>query len=193
MKRQLGWVVLVVGAVIAAGFATAGAEDAPSQYVGAGKCKMCHNSARKGAQYKVWSDSKHAHAFEALASPKALEIATAKGVKDPQKAPECLQCHVTGYGDPKDHFAATFSDSSGVGCESCHGAGSKYYTRTVMLDIRSGKSKPEEFGLRMPTKETCAKCHNEKSPSGKSVDWPADSAKIAHPIPAGAETEPAAK
>jgi len=188
MKRYGWWVGLVMSAAVVAGFATAGAEET-TQYVGAGKCRMCHNSASKGAQYKVWTESKHAHAFEVLGTPKALEIATAKGVKDPQKAPECLQCHVTGKGEPADHFAATFSDSSGVGCESCHGAGSKYYTRTVMLDIRSGKSKAADFGLTMPTKDTCAKCHNEKSPSGKHVDWPADSAKIAHPIPAGAETK----
>jgi formate-dependent nitrite reductase cytochrome c552 subunit len=189
-RARIVGIVLAAAAVVVAGFATAGAEGTP-QYVGAGKCKMCHNSARKGAQYKVWADTKHAHAFMDLASPKAMEIATAKGVKDPQKAPECLQCHVTGYGEPADHFAASFSDSAGVGCESCHGAGSQYLTRTVMMDIRSGKSKPEEFGLHMPTAATCAKCHNEKSPSGKSVDWAADSAKIAHPIPAGAETEDA--
>jgi formate-dependent nitrite reductase cytochrome c552 subunit len=192
MKRQIVWLALVAASVIAAGFATAGAEGTP-QYVGSAKCKMCHNSARKGAQYKTWSESKHAQAFTALASPKALEIATAKGVKDPQKAPECLQCHVTGKGEPADHFAASFSDSAGVGCESCHGAGSNYYTRTVMMDIRSGKAKAADFGLVMPTKEACAKCHNEKSPSGKHVDWPADSAKIAHAIPAGAETEAAPK
>ena len=184
MRRQGGWIALVACAVIAAGFATAGAEDAPApKYVGAGKCKMCHNSVRKGAQFKVWSESKHSHAFEVLGTPKALEIATAKGVKDPQKAPECLQCHVTGYGEP--------ADSLGVGCETCHGPGGNYYTMSVMKDIRSGKSKPEEFGLRMPTKDTCAKCHNEKSPSGKAVNWSADSTKIAHPIPPGAETEAA--
>jgi cytochrome c peroxidase len=192
MKRQGLMVTLVAAVVVVAGFATAGAEGTP-QYVGAGKCKMCHNSVRKGAQFKVWSDSKHSHAFEVLATPKAAEIAKAKGVTDPQKSDACLQCHVTGHGEPADHFAATFNDSLGVGCESCHGPGSNYYTRTTMMDIRSGKSKPEEFGLRMPTKETCAKCHNEKSPSGKSVDWVADSTKIAHPIPAGAETDAAPK
>ena len=184
------WVVVLAAVAVVGAGALSAAADTPAapQFVGAKKCKMCHNSATKGAQFKVWSESKHSHAFEVLATPKALEMATAKGLKDPQKAPECLQCHVTGYGEPADHFAATFSDSLGVGCETCHGAGSNYMGRTTMMDIRSGKSKPAEFGLVMPTKDTCAKCHNEKSPKGTPVDWVADSTKIAHPIPAGAET-----
>jgi cytochrome c554/c'-like protein len=160
------------------------------QYVGVAKCKTCHNSAKKGAQYKVWSESKHSHAFLELGTPKALEIAAKhEGVKDPQTSPECLQCHVTGFGEPSDHFAASLSESLGVQCESCHGPGSAYFPRHTMLEIRSKQAKPEQYGLVMPTKETCAKCHNEKSPSGKFVDWPADSAKIAHPIPPGAESK----
>lgn len=159
------------------------------QYLGAKKCKTCHNSSKKGAQYKVWMESKHAQAFHTLATPEAHEFAATKGIEDPQRAAECLQCHVTGYGEPKDHFAATFSESLGVQCESCHGAGSDYYKKKPMKEIYFGKTKPETYGLIMPTAETCAKCHNEKSQSGEFVDWPADSAKIAHPIPPGAATE----
>ena len=188
MTRFLLVVVLVAlgsGGLVFAADETA---EPVKQYMGAGKCKTCHNSARKGAQYKAWSDSKHARAFLNLASPKALEIAAKLEIKDPQKAPECLKCHVTGYGEPADRFAASFSESLGVQCESCHGAGSGYYKKATMLDLRSKKAKPAEYGLLMPTKALCANCHNEKSPSGKFVDWPADSTKIAHPIPPGAET-----
>jgi hypothetical protein len=181
------WVV-VLAVLGVAGLAFAAEDTRPvRQYLGVAKCKTCHSSAKKGGQYKVWSESKHAHAFLELASPKALEIAAKKDIKDPQKAPECLQCHVTGYGEPADHFAASFSESLGVQCETCHGAGGDYYKRATMLEIRSGKAAPAKYGLVMPTKETCANCHNEKSPSGKFVDWPADSAKIAHKIPPGAE------
>ena len=192
MKR-FGWVAALL-ALGVAGVAFAAAETTPAvQFLGAGKCKACHMYAKKGAQYKVWSESKHAQAFAVLASPKALEIAKAKGVADPQKAAECLQCHVTGYGEKADHFAASFSESLGVQCESCHGAGSSYYKRTVMIDARAHKIDPASVGLQMPTKETCAHCHNEKGTSGKFVDWPADSAKIAHPIPPGAEAADEAK
>jgi hypothetical protein len=193
MKRMT-WVG-VLAVLAAAGIAfVAGdaAAQATSQYLGAAKCKTCHNSAKKGAQYKDWSDSKHAHAFLELASPKALEIAAKAGIKDPQKAPECLSCHVTGAGEPADHFAASFSDSAGVQCESCHGAGSNYFKMATMKEIRADKTPASaaKYGLLMPTKQTCAKCHNEKATNGKFVEWPADSAKIAHPIPPGAETAP---
>lgn len=187
MKRA-GWVAMLV-AISVAGIAFAADEAAKpaNQYLGAGKCKTCHNSAKKGAQYKSWSESKHANAFLVLATPKAAEIATAKGIKDATKAPECLQCHVTGYGEPKEHFAASFSDSLGVQCESCHGAGGAYYKMAVMKDIRAKKIDGATVGLMRVTKDTCAKCHNENATGGKHVDWPADSVKIAHPIPPGAE------
>ena len=186
--RPRGWFVLLAAPLlIGAAIAAEAPEHPVRQYVGVTKCKKCHTSAKKGGQFKVWSESKHSHAFEVLASDSALAIAGRKGVKDPQHAQECLQCHVTGYGESADHFTATWSDSQGVGCESCHGAGSDYWSQATMRDIRFGKATPEKFGLTIPTKETCAKCHNEKSPTGRFVDWPADSAKIAHKIPKGAD------
>jgi hypothetical protein len=188
MKRFVSVVAFTALCVAGLAFANAETTKHVAQYLGAGKCKTCHNSAKKGAQHKVWMSSAHAKAYRDLASPKALEIAAKKEVKDPQKAPECLQCHVTGYGEPKENFAASFSETLGVQCESCHGAGSRYYKKETMLELRSKKAPPEKYGLVMPTKEVCANCHNEKSPSGKFVDWPADSAKIAHPIPPGAES-----
>jgi hypothetical protein len=57
-----------------------------------------------------------------------------------------------------------------------------------MKEIRAKKVDGATLGLVMPTKDVCAKCHNEKATGGKHVDWPADSAKIAHKIPPGAET-----
>ncbi len=160
-----------------------------SQYVTATKCKRCHSSSKIGAQYKVWLESKHAHAFLSLASDSAKVYGARKGVEDPQQSPECLKCHVTGYGEPADHFVAARADSEGVSCESCHGAGSGYWKKSTMADIASGKAEGSKFGLLLP-KETCANCHNEKSPAGTFVDWPADSAKIAHPIPKGYTPEP---
>jgi len=187
LRRALG--VLVAIAITGGAMAVAGTEKPAFQYVGVAKCRRCHTSSKIGGQYKVWLESKHAHAFIALASDSAKAIAARKNVADPQKAAECLQCHVTGYGEPAEHFATARADSEGVGCESCHGAGSGYWTKVKMQEIRSGKSKPETYGLSMPTKETCAKCHNEKSPAGTFVTWPADSARIAHPIPKGYKSD----
>lgn len=188
MKARV-WIGLVVmAAVCAASFTAAQEGEAPAvvgHYVGVKNCKKCHSSAAKGAQFKQWSESKHSQAFLVLASPKALEIAAAKGIKDPQKAKECLECHVTGHGADASMFEATYSDSAGVGCESCHGPGSGYYKSSTMKAIKAGTTDGGPLGLVKPTKEVCAKCHNERGTSGKHVDWPADSAKIAHPAPAG--------
>ena len=183
-----GWAVAVVAlAVMGMAIGATGTEPVAHQYVGVTKCKRCHTSAKKGAQFKKWSESAHSHAFLTLASDSAKAIASRKGIEDPQKAKECLQCHVTGYDEPAANFTPTWSDSQGVGCESCHGAGSDYWAKEKMQEVRTGHAKPEKYGLVIPTSETCAKCHNEKSPSGKFVDWPADSAKIAHAIPPGAD------
>ena len=188
--------VVFAGALLVASWGIASAQEAAKeapkeaakaahQYVGAKKCKMCHGSEKGGNQFLKWSESKHSKAFEVLATPKAKEIATKEGIDDPQKSDKCLSCHVTGHGEAADKFAATFVEADGVQCETCHGAGSDYIKMKTMQAIRDGGMKADDYGLLMPTKETCAKCHNEKATSGKAVDWPADSTKIAHPIPPG--------
>ena len=57
------------------------------------------------------------------------EIAKKMGVSDePQLAAACLKCHVTG-GGPGAAVAKSYDLMEGVGCESCHGAGSEYLPR----------------------------------------------------------------
>ena len=70
-------------------------------YIGADKCKLCHNSSKKGAQYDKWKDGPHARAYETLGSDEAKKIAAEKGISNPQEADECLSCHVTGWGAPE--------------------------------------------------------------------------------------------
>jgi hypothetical protein len=41
------------------------------KYIGAAKCKMCHNKKEKGSQYDIWKSKPHAKAFETLATPEA--------------------------------------------------------------------------------------------------------------------------
>lgn len=154
-------------------------------YVGVKKCKMCHVSEKGGAQYRKWLESRHAKAYEALAGDMAKGIATKRGIADPQKSSECLQCHLTGYGEPADHFAATFVATDGVQCESCHGAGKDYIATKTMQGITDGTLKGADYGLVVPTKDRCVQCHNEKSPTFVEMNFAADSTKIAHPIPPG--------
>jgi hypothetical protein len=44
---------------------------------------------------------------------------------NPREDDRCLLCHVTGAQDPDALFASSFDKTEGVGCESCHGPGSK--------------------------------------------------------------------
>jgi hypothetical protein len=154
-------------------------------YVGAAKCRLCHATERVGGQYHIWAESKHAKAFETLGSDKTRAMAKKRGIADPQKAPECLACHVTGQGEPAERFSSSYSAAEGVSCEGCHGAGSGYSKISTMQGIRQGTLKAQDFGLILPDKAVCARCHNQKPDSGGFVDWPRDSAAIAHPIPPG--------
>jgi hypothetical protein len=175
MKKLMMMFILV----FAVGF---GLAQGP-KYVGVKKCKMCHSSKKSGAQFKVWQKTKHAEAYKTLATPKAKEIAKKKGIADPQKAPECLKCHVTGYNAPAAQKAKTLTMEEGVSCEACHGPGSKYKSMKVMKDLYAGKADPAKYGLVMPDEKTCKKCHNSESPTFKPFNFAERVKEIAHPVP----------
>lgn len=179
----LGVLVLAFAAVPA--FAGPPVAAGKFTYVGAAKCRLCHGTERIGRQYHIWAESKHAKAFETLGSDKARAMAKKRGIADPQKAPECLACHITGQGEPAERFSPSYSAAEGVSCEACHGAGSGYSKLSTMQGIRQGTLKPGDFGLTLGDKTVCARCHNQKPDSGGFVDWPHDSTAIAHPIPPG--------
>lgn len=98
-------------------------------YIGATKCKTCHQKDADGAQFSKWLDSKHSKAYETLASEEAKKIAKEKGIADPQKAKECIKCHVTGYDADASLLGPKYAVEEGVSCESCHGPGSEYKSK----------------------------------------------------------------
>lgn len=153
------------------------------EYVGVSKCKTCHKKAKDGDQYKIWQESKHATAYKTLASDESKKIAKEKGIADPQKAPECLKCHVTAYNVDKKYIGKKFSIEDGVGCESCHGPGADYKKKKTMEGIRSGKIDGAALGYIKPDEKLCKTCHNSESPTFKSFDYKKMAAKIAHMIP----------
>jgi len=168
--------VLVFSLMAPAGLAG----DAPSHaYVGAEKCKMCHNVQAKGAPFAKWVESRHSKAFVTLGSDEAKKAAAAKGIADPQKAPECLKCHVTGYGAPAEKLTDKWKMDEGVGCEACHGPAGDYWKMDVMKD----HARSLAAGMVVPTEETCKKCHNSQAPTFKGFDFKVSLAKIAHPNP----------
>jgi len=171
---------------------SAGQEKAKkiNHYIGAAKCKNCHNTAENGNQYEHWSKSKHAEAFKTLASDAAKKLAAAKGIADPQKDEKCTKCHVTGYGLAEDQFKKF--DRTGVQCEVCHGPGEAHMAARMAAaaaeenaDPKVRKTVPEgEIQLKSDVK-MCQTCHNAESPSFKSFCFHERLEKIAHYDPRG--------
>lgn len=137
-----------------------------NEYIGAAKCKMCHNKPPKGEQYKKWSEGPHANAMKSL-----------KG--DEAKDPKCLKCHSTAGSIDAKLNTGGIKIEEGVSCESCHGAGSSYKSIAIMKD----KAKSIENGLIIPDEKLCKTCHNDQSPTFKGFNFKEYSAKIAHPDP----------
>ena len=182
MKRSL-LLVILVAVLYLMGTTIAGEEV--FKYVGVQKCKMCHKTAKSGDQYDKWQQSKHAKAYETLATAEAKAVAKKIGLAgDPQQAKECLVCHTTAFDAPVDQKMETLTLTEGVSCEACHGPGSGYKSMKVMKAIYAGTDKGEAYGLIAPTKEVCVTCHNTKSPTFKEFDFDKAIKIIAHPVPA---------
>jgi formate-dependent nitrite reductase cytochrome c552 subunit len=181
MKRQIVWAT-VLALTVAVG-AQAQEKKPEHKFIGVKKCSTCHKTEAKGNQFAKWQASPHAKAFATLAGEKALAIAKEKGMaKPPQESPECLKCHVTGYGKPAELFDVGFAKEDGVGCESCHGPGMDYMKMNVMKD----RALSVAAGLVIPDEKSCTTCHNQESPSFKGFDFKKAYALIAHPNPAKA-------
>ncbi|MCP4254834.1 MAG: hypothetical protein GY775_15805 [Candidatus Scalindua sp.] len=127
--------------------------DPPSNltYIGNDDCALCHNKI-----FKHWEVTGHASAYETLVKA------------GHEYDPECVECHVVGL-----NFFTGFGtiestpELKGVGCESCHGAGSDH------KEIQS-----RDYG--MVSVENCEICHNdEHSPNFEFKEyWK----KIKHPL-----------
>lgn len=159
------------------------AQEKKPEYGGVATCKVCHMTAKSGAQFKIWQASQHAKAFETLMGDKAKAIAKEKGIDDPSKSEKCVKCHVTAFGVDASMKGPKLTMEEGVGCEACHGPGSLYKPMKVMKDITAGTIKGADYGLIEPTKEVCMTCHNEESPTYKPFNYDERVAKIAHPTP----------
>ena len=142
-----------------------GASAQDFKYVGAAKCKMCHNKPEKGAQYAKWEESPHAKAMESLKGADATN-------------PKCLKCHSTAASVDKSLLAG-IKVEEGVSCESCHGPGSIYKSAAIMKNQKMALSK----GMILPDESVCIKCHNSESPNFKGFNFDEYVAKIAHDDP----------
>ena len=173
MKRHILLLVccaLLIGVVVQA-------DD--HAYAGLKKCKMCHKGDSKGNIYETWEVSSHAKAYATLGEEAAKEVYAKLGkTGNPQEDPECLNCHVTGYGEDASLTEKVVKEE-GVMCESCHQAGGDYWKKAVMSDREQALAN----GLNPDPKSACVKCHNEKSPEYKEFNFEERWAKIKHSRP----------
>lgn len=130
-----------------------------AEYVGSEACADCHEDS-----YEIWKESKHATAWETLEKAQKSE----KYGWPVTHYPDCITCHVVGYGY-KTGFVnpETTPDKKDVGCEQCHGPGSKH----VDDDTVSMKTK----GV-----DTCVSCHDFEQSPGFSENYDERWKKIAH-------------
>lgn len=128
-------------------------------YIGSATCAGCHPSANK-----AWQASKHANAWATL--EQAEKDATRYGWPV-TKYPDCVDCHVVGYGEKTGFVDARQTPHlTDVGCERCHGPGSKHITNPA-------ENKLGMIGGVVPSL-VCAECHDfEQSPDFLYGDkWP---------------------
>lgn len=149
-------------------------QEATAQYVGASKCRPCHLP-----QTKSWEGTRMAKAFELLKPGMAADSKRAHNLdpnKDYTADPNCVGCHVTGHGQPGGFVSlAKTPNLVGVQCEACHGPGAGYL-KPALMSLQNKEYKRSELvaaGMVLPSAQTCAACHNKKSPFYKPFDYAA--------------------
>lgn len=143
--RALGALVTV------AGLGAAGAAWAGDNYIGAARCKSCHEF-----EYQMWAKGPHATAHKSL---------TEQQLKDAK----CSTCHTMLPEALTERFV-------GVQCERCHGAGRYYHPEYVMKDRELARA----VGLVDVTAVHCQQCHTEGTPSVEPFDFVRMWAEIDH-------------
>jgi hypothetical protein len=111
---------------------------APGQaaYVGSAACQTCHAPA-----FAWWTQHPHGKAYATLeAVHKQFNLS-------------CVGCHVTGYGKPGGAAVVRNEGRTNVGCESCHGPGSKH--------VAQPRASTSELITRSPAESTCKQCHTK--------------------------------
>jgi hypothetical protein len=113
-------------------------EGTEPSFAGNGACVDCHEES-----FGVWKASKHAHAYDTLEQ------------LGKQYHLDCVGCHVTGHERPGGVCRVDkVAGREDVGCESCHGPGSKHVADPSADNVRKGNDPA-----------VCMSCHNvENSP-----------------------------
>ncbi len=176
MKKSMTITAFLSAAAVTGLILAAALPGQNASYVGAQKCALCHKADARGAQFKIWLESRHAKSPEALGSPKAVDAARSMGVDKPAEDPRCLKCHAPLFEKAPELKA------EGVTCEVCHGPGSAYRKLPIMQD----RAKAAANGLVLydgpaAVKAMCLKCHEDAH--GIKFDFEVAWTKIKHSVP----------
>ena len=132
-----------------------------AEYVGSRACRSCHLR-----EHRSWERGVHANVFDLLAPGVRSEAKLKVNLQpdlDYRTNELCLQCHTVGYGTPSGFKSIEETpELAGVGCETCHGAGSEYVADDVMGKDNRDHSFEEVInkGLIYPVPEAvCTQCH----------------------------------
>lgn len=160
--------VVAMAALVAVWAATPSRAADPTIYEGARVCAKCHD-----LQGESWQSTGHAKAFDLL-KPQARAEAKVRAKLDPAKDysqdANCLGCHTTGYGQPGGYDPAMppaqAKGLAGVGCESCHGAGSQFKKEHGDAEGRfkrggeaTARKALVEAGQNFGYEQACTQCH----------------------------------
>src|SRR5207244_208402 len=124
--------------------------SALSRYVGPAACSSanCHGSVTPRSdsktslqnEYVTWHRSdRHAKAYEALLTERALHIARLLGMADTSATPSswlarashperCLDCHTLNVPEARQPSTSGVKVEDGVSCEACHGPAGAWLT-----------------------------------------------------------------
>ena len=121
------------------------------KYNGSKSCKSCHEY-----EYETWSGKAHARAYSTLEQANS------------QFDPECVVCHVSGM-DYESGFISQQDTGHliNVGCENCHGPGSKHILTAGATELTEPKS-------------TCIDCHTPEHSGGYAGNEDVFMEKIKH-------------
>lgn len=162
--RRLTIFLALVAIVLIAMPASLSAQE--HEYIGTKGCKKCHIK-----EWKSWSLTSMANAFDLLKAGNAVEAKKAAGL-DPQldytQDSECVACHVTGMGKPGGFVdIETTPELAGVGCEVCHGPGGTYTQEGHMTLANKEYKKADLVAVGLVANvsaKQCEGCHNPRSP-----------------------------
>jgi 2',3'-cyclic-nucleotide 2'-phosphodiesterase (5'-nucleotidase family) len=141
-------------------FAPQRTQDAGVQlYVGKSTCGSCHAD-----ELEQWETTAHAHAFATLVQNKS------------HFDPECVRCHVTGYGRGNGFKDANTTPAmADVQCEVCHGPGFEHFRFHSKSGEKGSEAKAE---MAEVTESICLQCHTDDRDPG--FDYEKKIAEVTH-------------